>query len=177
MFICLFDHPRCSSTHQCKQVASPSSSLEQPICTRTFHLGFVGNFGRWDTLPYHHQHYLDTPHPGCPSTPVGLVGHTTLLRWAWVLWVADTPLYHCPQWSMSQLHSSQWGVSRHAAGQLQKLQRDTMLRGTSGHVKGGSGWGRNGQFVSLDRVLILTSTWFSKLPEEQYGDKATLSSS
>ena len=37
--------PKCS-THQCKQAASLSCSLEQPLCTRTLHLGFVGSFGR-----------------------------------------------------------------------------------------------------------------------------------
>ena len=52
--IIIIMHPRFK-THQCKEAASPSSSLEQLLCTRTFHLGFVGNFGSWEMLPYHHQ--------------------------------------------------------------------------------------------------------------------------
>ena len=38
-------YPTCG-THQCKQAASPSCSLKHSLCTRTFHLGFFGSFGR-----------------------------------------------------------------------------------------------------------------------------------
>ena len=99
-------------THQCKEAASPSCSLDQSLCTHTFHPGFVGNFGSWDMLSYQHRYQFDTLHPRCPSTPVGLVGRTMLLKWARILWLAHSPLYQRPQRSASQSHSSQSGVSR-----------------------------------------------------------------
>ena len=82
-------HPK-RGTHQCKQADSPSCSLDQPLCTRTLHLGFVGSFERWVSQPYYYQ--LDSPPPCCSTTPVDLVGCTTLSKWALVLWLAHSTL-------------------------------------------------------------------------------------
>ena len=80
------------STHQCKQAAFPWCSLHQSLCTRTFHLCFVGNFGNWDVLTYHHQQLVDSPHPWSPATLVDLVDCTTLLKGALVLCFAHNTL-------------------------------------------------------------------------------------
>ena len=129
-FLLTLQPPTWDTTHQCKHTSSPSCFLKHSLCTRTFHLGFVGNFGSGDMLPYYHQQ-IDTPHSHRPSTPVGLVGCTNLLKWAWDLWVAHSPLYHCPQRSASQSHSSHWRVSRHASGQLQRLKWEKVVRGAA----------------------------------------------
>ena len=115
----IYGHPKCS-THQCTQTSSPSCSLDQSLCTRTFHLGFVGNFGSWEVQPYY-RHHLDLLHPRRPSTPVGLVGCTTLLQWALVLWVAESTLSPSPRQSASHLEVSRSDDSRHTAGKLQRL--------------------------------------------------------
>ena len=114
-------HPR-HGTHRCKQPASPSCSLGQPLCTRTFHLGFVRNCGSWDMLSYHHQQLVDSPHPHRPSIPVGLVGCTTLLKWALVLWLVRSTLCHSLRRSASPSMVCQTGECGHTAGKLQTLQ-------------------------------------------------------
>ena len=122
LYLIIHSHHLRRGTHQCKQAASPCSSLGQPLCTRTVHLGFVGNFGSLDVLSYHHQQLADSPHPRRPSTPVGLVGCTTLLKWALVLWLAHSTLSPVLRRSASRSMESQTGESRHTAGKLQTLQ-------------------------------------------------------
>ena len=114
--------PPRHGTHRCKQPASPSCSLDQPLCTRTFHLGFVRNCGSWDMLSYHHQQLVDSPHPRRPSIPVGLVGCTTLLKWALVLCLVRSTLSHSLRRSAPPSMVCQTGECRHTAGKLQTLQ-------------------------------------------------------
>ena len=100
----IFSNPQPSPrhvTHQCKQTAFPCCSLKHSLCTRIFHLGFVGNCESWDMQPYH-QHQLDSLHLCCSWTPVGLVGCTTLAMWALVLCLAHSTLYHSPWRSVSR---------------------------------------------------------------------------
>ena len=111
---------RCN-THQCKQAASSSCSLKHPLCTHTCHLGFVGNVGRWDVLSHFQQ--LASPYPCHPSAPVGLVGRTTLLKLALVLWVAHKTLSQTSQRLVSRSMLSQTGQSHHIAGKLLTLKK------------------------------------------------------
>ena len=125
LYLIIHIYPPRHDTHQCKQAASPCCSLDQPLCTRTFHLGFVGNCESWDVLFYHrHYQQFDSPHPRCPSTPVRLVGCTTLLKWALVQWpwVEDRTLFLLPRRSVSRSMESQTGECCHTAGKLLTLQ-------------------------------------------------------
>ena len=123
LYSIIHSHRPRHDTHQCKQAASPSCSLDQPLCTRTFHLGFVGSFGSWDVLFYHRlNQQLDSPHPRRSLTPVGLVGCTTLLKWELVLWLAHRTLSPSPRLWVSRSMESQTGECCHTAGKLQTLQ-------------------------------------------------------
>ena len=133
LYSAIYAHPPRHDTHQCKLTESPSCSLNQPLCTRTFHLGFVGSFGRWVLQFYHHQQQqLDSPHPCCSSTPVGLVGCTTLSKWALVLWLAHSTLSD-QSLRRSALRSvvGQTGECCHTGGKLQTLQWENVSRGTA----------------------------------------------
>ena len=120
-----------ASTHKWKQAAFPCSSLEDQLCTRTFHVGFVGSFGRWVMQHYHQQQQLDSPHHRRSSTPVGLVGCTTPLKWALVLWLAHSTLSHSPRRSGSRSMVSQTGHLYHTAGRLHILKWEKAARGAA----------------------------------------------
>ena len=118
--------------HQSKLTVSPSCSLDQPLCTCTFHLGIVGSFGRWVLQPYHNQdQQLDSLPHCCPLTPVGPVGCTTLSKWVVALSFAHSAL---SDWTSrrSASHSGvcQTGECCRTAGKLQTLTEKELTRET-----------------------------------------------